>query len=282
MSETKNSNAVSPNLALKKVVWTNTAFDLVLPHIQKLKNETLVEVARRTCNIGIRAFIMNGACFRELCSRVPRLKGGHGKRDTERIGAQFRKREIAKQIGFDVRTLGTNARIYETFYLQSVQKGTLLERERSTPSLPREFYVSALAAPDPLTAVETALARRANGHYSCTQFRAYVHVLKQAAKAGTPVHDKRESRFVSFRLNLPPEAGEVLEAKMTITGKSASEVIAELLLRLGSPRRTIKFKGRANQPSRRRDKAYPNAPTVSSSIPTARSLFDLSDEQEAR
>lgn len=227
----KNQVSVGLGIVTRGAVRTDTPFGVVLTQVKTVKDETLIEVARRAAKIGVRAFLLCGACFHESCARFERLKGGHGKRDDKGVGAQARKREVAKQIGKDYRTLGTDARIYETFYQPGVEEGSRLERERSSPTLPREFYVTALAAPDPVGALEVALERRAEGSYPVGEFRDYVRTLKKAL-AGNAGDGSEPPPTVVVRLRLSAEAGAVLESEVRASGKDAGDVVSGLLLKL--------------------------------------------------
>lgn len=266
----KEAKKESVDIVSFGAVRTDTSFDAVLARLKTAKDFTLVEVVRRAAQVGARAFLLCGACFTESCSRVRRLNGGHGKRDDKGVGAQARKHEIAKQMNRDYRTLETDARIYKVFYLPTVAKGSWLERERSSPTLPREFYVTALAAPDPAGALEVALERRSSGHYPVGEFRDYVKTLKKALGGGEG-DDTQTPPAVVVRLRLPAEAGAVLESEVRASGKSASEVVSRLLIRLNW-RRSQAHK--ANQPSPIREERPKHA---TSAAPPSPSLFDLAE-----
>jgi hypothetical protein len=200
-----------------------------LSRIRGMDDEGLVRIAAYARKLELYAFIIRGACASELRKRADvRLAGGHGRRDEAGTGVQARLERLAGSVGIDVVTLRTDARIYETFFAGHPGGGAALARERS---LSREFYVTALAAPDPRAAVEMAIATSHARTYTRQQFRADVRALKNPTQAGGPT--RRLSKAICPRCaSLTHAARRALSALCRVTGGDAESVISEALLAL--------------------------------------------------
>ena len=184
-----------------------------------MSDEQLLTTAAYASEIERYAFLLRGACASELRKRVgARLAGGRGKRDEAGVGIQSKMECLATGVSVDVTTLRTNTRIYETFFAGRPGEETALARAHS---LPREYYVIALAAPDPRAAVELAVAARRVRPYTRRQFRADIRALKRPAPAGDA---GRQSKVVLKSWGgLPRKAQRVLSDLCRATGKGPGE-----------------------------------------------------------
>lgn len=206
-------------------------FDASLACVTELSDHDLVQLARVTPQTEARAFIVRGACFSVLSKRAPpQLNGGRGKRDETGIGVQAYLKTIAEQIGCDLTTVRTDARIYEAFYQPVVAPETRLALERSMPCLPREYYVVALSAADPQAALEVALVGKDAGRYTCREFRSHVRSLTPARAAhANPANDS-----ILLRVRVSRAARDVLTALRD--GRGDDEIVTEAILALGRER----------------------------------------------
>ncbi len=154
-----------------------------------------------------------------------RLPGGRGKRDTEAAGVTAQLAHMAAQIGVSPTTLKTDARIHEVFFAGE----TGLARETT---LSREYYVTALGAPDPLAAIQIAEARATNNFYTREQFRRDVRAFKQSSQPLDNVasHDGAPTLSLNLRVTILPDARAALTALMARRGQSPAEAVAEALL----------------------------------------------------
>lgn len=215
-----NGNLVDPN-----------EFESVLEELQarlsELEEPPLVKLAIRARHIEWCAFILRGMCASELRRRYTlRLTGGRSKRDQAGKGIQAHIRRLAASIGVSSTTLMTDARISDTFFSSfSSIEDTTRAREHT---LPREFYVIALSAPDPHGAIRMAAQHMHNGEYTREQFRAYVRTLKGTARPHqrTP----KSHTFGLLRVHISGEVQAALDEIVQLTGKSEAEEVAAMIL----------------------------------------------------
>lgn len=150
---------------------------------------------------------------------------------------------LAEQLGIDRRTLETDARIKDTFF-QFLDETKLVHM----PSLAREYYVVALAAPEPQAAIKVAVEKRADPHYTLEIFRSYVRDLK---RNGTTVMQDSEAKPVAtLRVIIPVETQRALLELIKFKGQSREEVIADAILNLHQAvfrKRNSKRKSEDNQ-----------------------------------
>lgn len=167
------------NLDSAQLTHFDTQLDDLLPKLPDLADMQLLELAAHAQRLEVRAFRLRGACVAELRRRITtRLAGGRGHRDADGTGIKAQLAQLASQIGISPTTLKTDARIHEVFFAGE----TSLACETT---LPREFYVTALGAPDPLATIRIAEEKAASKMYTREQFRRDVRALKHP----TPITD---------------------------------------------------------------------------------------------
>ena len=171
---------------------------------------------------GWRGLLLTGACGSELLKRRElRLKAGRGKNEPGKRGLQSKLKDLAEGLNVGVSTLRTNARIYETFF-----RGRDFSLLACENSMPREFYVIALSAPNPREAIRKARARRDEGIYTRQQFRADVWAGREPAPAA-----EEPSGGVKLRVTISGEANAELERLCEAGDIGEDSVIEELLLK---------------------------------------------------
>lgn len=204
----------------------------LLPHLRQLDDDGLRHIALQATRLEQYAFRLRGAVASEMRRRVAlRLSGGRGRRDYEGKGVRSCLRQLAAETGVSVVTLTTDARIYEVFF---IHEETIIARDNS---LPREYYVIALAAPDPLAAIRMAEEQAAGNGCTREQFRRYVHELKneahvQATKASTTKASAAvSSTFLGrWQVRLTGEARYVLNELMKVSDCTAEQIVADALI----------------------------------------------------
>jgi hypothetical protein len=209
---------------------TLTTFDeqlrALLPKLTEFADVQLLQLAAHARQLEACAFRLRGACVAELRRRIAiRLFGGRGKRDASGIGIKAQLAQLAAQIGVSPTTLKTDARIHEVFFAGE----TRLARETS---LPREFYVTALGAPDPLATIQLAEEKAADKSYTREQFRRDVRALKPAPKRSDAVVSAAATPKATgnLRVKIMPEAQAALAELVERSGQSPDAIVAEAIL----------------------------------------------------
>jgi hypothetical protein len=196
----------------------------LLPRLERLDDAQLVEVAVQARRLEACAFRLRGACVSELRRRTRRLSGGRGNRDTSGVGVKARLSDLALRLGVSVSTLKTDARIHEVFF--AADSGPARE-----PSLPRDYYVTALGAPDPLKAIGAARERSADKPgYGREQFRCDVLALRSAPVDEPLLPGVTLPTSYGLRVQILPEARPALDTLVALVGRSPAEVVAAALL----------------------------------------------------
>ncbi len=192
----------------------------------RLNDDELFQLAVSAKRLETSAFRLRGACVAELRHRAQRLVGGRGKRDVTGAGIGANLSRLANEVGVSVSTLQTDAQIHEVFFSGE----TTLECETT---FPREYYVTALAAPDPVQAINLAHEQTAKGSYNRDQFRKEVKILKQVAMQNTtPPHSETAGAAIknNRRIQILPEALDALAELVKQKNQSAEVVVAQALL----------------------------------------------------
>jgi hypothetical protein len=231
----------SLTLDLNRLSHFDTQLDALLPHLADLDEHQLIGLATHAQRLETCAFRLRGACVAELRRRIKtRLTGGRGRRDTSGVGIGAQLGCLAQKVGVSVSTLKIDARIHEVFFVgkdDEVNDETDKQMEIETrfarePSLAREFYVTALTAPDPHAAIHHAIEMRAAAtDYSREDFRRDVLALKQTAQptliSSVEATPKPSNRF---RVRVVPEARPVLAELISMKGQPPKVIVAQALL----------------------------------------------------
>lgn len=195
----------------------------LLSEIATTNDEGVIRIAANARWLERFAFLIRGMCASVLRQRCQhRLSGGRGRRDRDGVGIQAQMTRLAEQAGVDRRTLETDARISDTFFV-----GMDETRLEHIPCLAREYYVVALSAPDPHAAIRTAVEKRANSRYGLTQFRADVRHLK--CVAGTAAAHSVTEHIHTVRVRIPAEVGGLLAELIAMSQKTRDEIMAEAI-----------------------------------------------------
>lgn len=227
------------NQLITRVEQVNELMTL-LPSISQMDDAALVKTAINALYLERFAFVLRGVCAAELRRRIPvRLAGGRGKQDREGLGIKAQMSRLAKEIGINLKTLDTDARISETFFKRGE---TVLVHE---DCLPREYYVVALSAPDPLAAIEIAQTKNAEPEYKLQQFRSYVRELKR----DVPMNKTSLERdaLSLLRVNLPKNIHLALTEIIERSGQTKEMVVAEAIIARHSALTGRGIKGTANR-----------------------------------
>ena len=218
----------------------------LVPRLAQLDDDQLLQLAVQARRLESCAFRLRGVCVAELRQRTARLAGGRGRRDTAGTGIKARLTHLAMQLNLSASTLKSDARIHEVFF--TTHTGPACE-----PTLPRDYYVTALGAPDPLAAIRTAHERAADPAYNRAQFRRDVQALCSAPPSTTPpLPGIALQPTVNSRVLILPDAQPALVALIERTGQSPAEVVAAALMTY--------YEAQTTTPTRRRhstDKAAP-------------------------
>lgn len=208
----------------------------------------------------LQGFLLRGACAAELRRRFStKLTGGRGKRDEGKVGMQARMAAFADSIGVGLRTLMTDLRIYQVFFENAPDRISTLAGECC---LPREFFVTALAAPQPLTAIEIAIQKRRDSAYTRQQYREEVRALKQPAGKAKAKIKTENGHWI--RVQISPTAYKALKELGQRDGKPQSDIVTEALLSFH--RRVEGGPLRRGKASRQSEEKKP-APAATSQIP---------------
>jgi hypothetical protein len=198
----------------------------LLREISEKDDEQIARIAVAAQRLERFAFLVRGVCASVLKQRHPyRLPGGRGKRDQSGLGIQAQMARLAEQIGVDRRTLETDARIKDTFF-QVVDESTLALAH----TLAREYYVVALAAPEPHAAIKVALEWRSDRPCTLEAFRSYVRDLKRNVQP--VVSDVHANPVSTLRVSIPVDAHQLLLELVELKGQSREEVVTDAILTL--------------------------------------------------
>jgi hypothetical protein len=131
----------------------------------------------------------------------------------------------ATKIGISVSTLKTDARIHELFFTGD-------SGPACAPTLPRDYYVTALGAPDPHATINTAHEHRSDPSYNRARFRRDVQALKQSAQpdAEPLLPGITLPSTTNLRVRILPAAQPALAALVERTGQAPAEVVAAALV----------------------------------------------------
>lgn len=248
---TPTISPMSLTLDLADLPQADAQITALLPHLARLDDAQLIRLAADARRLETCAFRLRGACVAELRRRIrTRLSGGRGRRDTSGIGVGAQLVRLAAGIGISVATLKTDARIHEVFFAPKQAKEINAETrlacepslgdEKCSPcvmSLEREYYVTALAAPDPVSAIRHAQERcAADAGYHREDFRRDVLALKQSRQPAfaTPIKSAPVEAIPApapnMNIKITPEAQAVLDRLIARTGQSPETIVAEALL----------------------------------------------------
>ena len=231
----------------------------ILRLLPEMRDGEILWTAAYAGKLELQGFLLRGACVAELRRRFStKLTGGRGKRDEGKVGMQARMTAFADSIGVGLRTLMTDLRIYQVFFENAPDRVSTLAGECC---LPREFFVTALAAPQPLTAIEIAIQKKRDSTYTRQQYREEVRALKQPAGKAKAKIKPEDGHWI--RVQISPTAYKALKELERGDGKTQSDIVTEALLafhrkREGSPAR----RGKA---SRQRGEKNP-APAAASQM----------------
>lgn len=213
----------NPNQLTTRVEQVNELMASVSLSISQMDEAELVKTAINALYLERFAFVLRGACAAELRRRIPvRLAGGRGKQDREGLGIKAHIARLAKEIGINIKTLDTDARISETFFKRG--ESVLVHED----CLPREYYVVALSAPDPLAAIEIAQAKIVEPEYKLQKFRSYVRELKRGVQMNR-TSPEREALYL-LRVNLPKDIHQALTEIIERSGQTKEVVVADAIL----------------------------------------------------
>ena len=198
----------------------------LLRELPDLEDQTLEGFMSSVSMAERRLFLLRGACASERIKRVAERVPGElvvtKEEQTRKTGRTKLIAEMAGAIGVSAKLLARDVQIVSTFFPEGQP---ILARENL---LAREYYVTALAAPDPVDALGTAVERGAPAGFSRAQFRDHVRGLKEALR---PVRLKpvrvRKRRGPSVKIL--SAARETLAKLVDATGRSEEEIVAEAL-----------------------------------------------------
>lgn len=206
----------------------------LLPRLRRLDDDELRHLALQATRLEQYAFRLRGAIASEMRRRVAlRLSGGRGRRGREGTGVRSCLRQLAAEIGVSLVTLTTDARIYDVFFTRDEE--TVIAHDNS---LPREYYVIALAAPNPLAAIHIAQEQAARNGCTREEFRRYVRELKCAAHTKAVSANIAEASAIVARsvalsrqqVRLTDEARYVLNELMKASDCTAEQIVADALI----------------------------------------------------
>jgi hypothetical protein len=213
---------------LERAENLSTSLPEILRALPEMADEKLLGTAIHACRLELQGYLIRGACAAELRKRIStKLAGGRGKRDEAKIGVQARLAAFADNIGVDLRTLRTDLRIYQVFFENAPERVSTLAGECP---LPREFFVTALAAPQPLAAIKIALRKRQDRNYTRQQYREEILALKQSS-GKTKVKIKPRGNCW-LRVQISCEANLALEELERKGTRTQGEIVSEALLAL--------------------------------------------------
>ncbi len=195
----------------------------LLRNLSEKDDEQLVEIVISAHRLERFAFLVRGTCGSLLRQRHQRrLSGGRGKRDLLGRGIRAHLDRIARQAGVDRKTLETDTRIKDIFF-PTIGETILAD----IPSLGREYFVTALSAPDPHDAIRMAVERCAERDYRLKQFRADVRTLKQngAPSVARAIPDTT----CTLSIRLPTDVRQLVTELMSARKNTKDEVVADAI-----------------------------------------------------
>ena len=156
-----------------------------------------------------------------------------GRHDHQSKGIRSCLRQLAVEIGVSIVTLTTDARIHDVFFTHNEE--TVIARDNS---LPREYYVIALAAPDPLAAIRMAEEQAASNGSTREEFRRYVRELKRSANTQAvgvntteaPVIVARTVALTRQQVLVTGRARYTLNELMKASNCTAEQIVADALI----------------------------------------------------
>ena len=200
--------------------------NIILSQLDSLNDDELIHLAVSARQMEIAAFRLRGACVAELRLRARRLAGGRGKRDLTGAGISSQLSRMARQGGISTSTLQTDAHIHEVFFSNET-------RLACETTLPREYYVTALTAPDPVYAINLAHQKTVEGSYNRNLFRNDVKLLKQSISQNStsPLTKNIPSAPIKkISVTVHSVALHALTTLVKQHNQSAEVVVAEALL----------------------------------------------------
>jgi hypothetical protein len=206
----------------------------LLPHLQQLDDNALQNLAFQATRLEQYAFRLRGAIASEMRRRLAlRPSGGRGRHDHQSKGIRSCLRQLAVEIGVSIVTLTTDARIHDVFFTHNEE--TVIARDNS---LPREYYVIALAAPDPLAAIRMAEEQAASNGSTREEFRRYVRELKRSANTQAvgvntteaPVIVARTVALTRQQVLVTGGARYTLNELMKASNCTAEQIVADALI----------------------------------------------------
>lgn len=195
----------------------------LLKEIPDLEDQTLEGFMSSVSMAERRLFLLRGACAFERIERVAgRVPGKPVVTKKKQTGKTKLIAEMAGAIGVSAKLLARDVQIVSTFFPGGQP---ILARENG---LAREYYVTALAAPDPVAALGTAVEREAPADFSRAEFRDHVRGLKEALR---PVRLKptRMGKQRRPSVKILSAARETLAKLIDATGRSEEDIVAEAL-----------------------------------------------------
>lgn len=250
--------------------------DKLFSLIPEMTADELLSVAAYAERLGLKAFLLRGACTYKLLASgdAEPLPGGRNHKDAEGRGRQAQLARLAARIQVTPKTLKTDARIYATFFKNDRRNKTTDARFLT---LSREIFVIALSAPEPLAAIETAFIQAGQQPFGRRQFRQYIQSLNSSNCVGPQTRDLKKTPRLVLPRRLSPEAERALVAAQELTGQELATILAHALLSYHETlRRTLrKSKIRTRTPAKQRDKS------ASVDSPSAHRTQNLTDRQPA-
>lgn len=164
---------------LVSIETAHERIDRIRELMPALSNDMLTACIEVAESGGPRLIVLSGAAASELRSRASKLPGGRGRRDEAGVGQMAALQSVAQATGLSTRTIRENADIVETFLSDPDGPKDL--------SIPKDYYVAALGAPDPKAAAANAEERFGNEPgFTAETFRAEIAREKQAGRQTGP------------------------------------------------------------------------------------------------
>ncbi len=175
--------------------------------LQVMTDEQVLQVAQWAEAQERYYFFIRGLCALELYGRITvRLRGGRGQVDAGEIGIEAEMCRLAAAMRCSVETLRKDLQIVRTFFVDEAGE----QWNGKLPELPRDFYRTALKAPDKLAAVESAATKKAhNPAYSAREFALDVEVLQESAARNEPAPLLEQCHWVN--VSVPEEEFRLFE-----------------------------------------------------------------------
>lgn len=221
-----------------------------------MSSEELITTASYAERLGVKAFLLRGACTLKLLAsdEAQPLPGGRHRIDEEGKGRQAQLSKLAARIGVTSKTLRTDARIYDISFKDNQTGKT---RNARVLSLPREIFVIALSAPDPQTAIEFALEQTRQQPFGRQQFREYIQGINYVDGSASQTRALEKEKRIALPRRLSPEAERALVDLQEMSGQKPATILAEALLSYHATlrRNSRKSQFRTRRPAKPRDKS---------------------------